>query len=73
MTKPNLLPGFGQSRTASDPRPAPTPEDPRKHEPVRDPPVYPDHDDGADEVSQADGTEEPDPSPDAVIFDAPGK
>ena len=36
------------------PRTAPTPEDPREHEPVRDPPVYPEHDDlGAAEVRQA--------------------
>jgi len=46
MTKSNMLPGFGQSRTSSDPKPQPTPEDPREHEPVRDPPIYPEHDDG---------------------------
>jgi hypothetical protein len=40
---------------------------------MRDPPIYPEHDDGADEAGQADGTEEPNPSPDAVVFDAPGK
>jgi hypothetical protein len=69
MTKPNMLPGFGQSRTSSDPKPQPTPEDPREPEPVRDPPIYPEHDDGAGEVRQAHGIKAPCPSPDAVVYD----
>ena len=56
------------------PRTGPTPEDPREHEPVRDPPIYPDHDDvGVEEIRQAHetfGVESPDPSPDAVVYDA---
>ena len=72
MTNPNFIPGFGQSRTASDPPPPqPTPEDPREHEPMRDPPIYPEHDDGEGEVRQAGGIEAPNPSPDSVIFDKP--
>jgi hypothetical protein len=66
MTTPDLLPGFGQSRTAPDPKTGPTPEDPREHEPMRDPPIYPEHDDGEGEVRQADGI---DPAPDSVAFD----
>jgi hypothetical protein len=53
MTNPKLVPGFGQSRTSSDPPPGPTPEDPREPEPMRDPPIYPEHDDGEGEVRQA--------------------
>ena len=72
MSNPNLLPGFGQSRTPTDPPPPePTPEDPREHEPMRDPPIYPEHDDGEGEVRQADGIEAPNPSPDSVVFDEP--
>jgi hypothetical protein len=71
MTNPNLLPGFGQSRT-SDPQTGPTPEDPREHEPMRDPPIYPEHDDGEGEVRQADGIEAPDPAPGSVVADAEG-
>ena len=55
-------------------RTGPTPEDPREHEPMRDPPIYPDHDDvGVEEIRQArgiGGIESPDPSPDAVVDDA---
>jgi hypothetical protein len=72
MSNPNLLPGFGQSRTTSDPPPpGPTPEDPSEHEPMRDPPIYPEHDDVEGEVRQADGIEAPNPSPDSVVFDEP--
>jgi hypothetical protein len=72
MSNPNLLPGFGQSRTATDPPPpGPTPEDPREHEPMRDPPIYPEHDNGEGEVRQAHGIEAPDLSPDSVVDDEP--
>jgi hypothetical protein len=76
MTTPDLLPGFGQSRTARDPDPPkdPTPEDPREHEPMRDPPIYPEHDDGEGEVRQTRGIrgiEAPDPSPDSTVSDEP--
>jgi len=57
-----------------NPRTGPTPEDPREHEPMRDPPIYPEHDDvGVEEIRQAGGNsgiEAPDPSPDAVVYDA---
>jgi hypothetical protein len=57
------------------PRTGPTPEDPREHEPMRDPPIYPEHDDvGVEEVRQANdasGVEAPDPSPDDVVYDSP--
>lgn len=69
MTSPNLLPGFGQSRTA-DPPTGPTPEDPREPEPTRDPPIYPEHDDGEGEVRHAEGIEAPDPSPDSIVADS---
>jgi hypothetical protein len=55
------------------PRTSPTPEDPREHEPVRDPPIYPDHDDGAvEEIRRAGGSgaiKGPMPAPDAVVND----
>jgi hypothetical protein len=61
----------GPNRSPAPPRP--TPEDPREHEPVRDPPIYPEHDDvGVEEVRQADhasGVETPDLSAD----DAPDR
>jgi hypothetical protein len=60
MTNPNLLPGFGQSRTSATPPGAPTPstptpEDPREHEPIHDPPIEPEHDTDEGEVRQATG------------------
>jgi hypothetical protein len=73
MSNPNLLPGFGQSRTADPPPADPTPpdltpEDPREHEPMRDPPIHPEHDAGEDEVPQAGGVAARDPPPDRVIL-----
>jgi hypothetical protein len=73
MSTANLLPGFGQSRTADpppdDPTPQdPTPEDPREHEPMRDPPIHPDHDANEDDVRQAGGRAARDPSPDRVVL-----
>ena len=60
----------------------PTPEDPRKESPMKDPPVNPEHDiEHAPPVRQAGepkelgGVEAPDPSPDRVLYDenrAPG-
>jgi hypothetical protein len=38
---------------SSAPNPVPTPEDPREDEPMRDPPIYPEHDDGAGEIREA--------------------
>jgi hypothetical protein len=66
MTNPKQ-PGSGDSQTSA-PQTPPTPEDPREHEPMRDPPIYPDHDDER-EVRQAGGIEAADPSPDAVVYD----
>ncbi len=37
-----------KSRAAHDPSPEPTPEDPREHEPMRDPPAHEEHDDGVE-------------------------
>lgn len=54
----------------SDPPTLPAPEDPREHEPVRDPPIYPDHDDALEEVRQVrrdGGVEATAASPDAVV------
>ena len=57
----------------SDAGSLPTPEDPQQHEPTRDPPIYPEHDDvGVEEIRQAQappGIEAPDPSPDSVVND----
>jgi hypothetical protein len=53
------------------PRTGPTPEDPREHEPMRDPPIYPEHDDEVRQADGASGVEVPDPSPDDVIYDSP--
>ena len=54
----------------------PTPEDPRQHEPIHDPPVDPEHDDveRVNPVRQADGDVErgvgaKDPAPDSIVFD----
>jgi hypothetical protein len=59
-------PRAGRSQPPA-PRPGPTPEDPREHEPMRDPPIDPEHDDvGVEELRQADdasGVAAPDPSP----------
>ena len=63
-------PDSGPGR-AADPTRLPTPEDPREHEPMRDPPIYPEHDDvGVEEIRQARGdrgVEAPDPSPDSIV------
>jgi hypothetical protein len=65
-------PDSGPGR-AADPSHLPTPEDPREHEPMRDPPIYPEHDDvGVEEIRQAHrdrGVEAPDPSPDSIVSD----
>jgi hypothetical protein len=53
MSNAQLLPGFGQSRTPSDPPPSPTPEDPREREPIHDPPIEPEHDADEGTVRQA--------------------
>ena len=56
--------------THSEPKPMPTPEDPRENEPVRDPPVYPDQDIDADRVRRMRGSRgvgATDPSPEAVV------
>lgn len=54
MTTAKLMPGFGQSRTPSDPQPSPTPdEDPREREPIHDPPIEPEHDADEGVVRQA--------------------
>jgi hypothetical protein len=60
----------------------PTPDDPRKDAPMKDPPVNPEHDvDRTPPVRQGDSPrelgdiEQPDPSPDRVLYDenrAPG-
>jgi len=58
----------------------PTPDDPRKEAPMRDPPVNPEHDgpdapvrtdDDAGErrLDQLEGIAAPEPSPDRVIYD----
>jgi hypothetical protein len=57
MTNPKQ-PGPGSSA----PSPRPTPEDPREHEPMRDPPIYPEHDDGEGEVREARGSVASDPA-----------
>lgn len=53
----------------------PTPEDPREHEPVRDPPIYPEHDDdrseGVRQADDAEGVMAPDRAPDEVVYDSP--
>jgi hypothetical protein len=68
MTNPKQ-PGSGEPQTPAPPT-RPTPEDPRENEPMRDPPIYPEHDDdGEGEVRQAGGIEAPDSSPDAVLYD----
>jgi hypothetical protein len=70
MTNPKQ-PDSGESQTSA-PRTRPTPEDPREHEPMRDPPIYPEHDDdddGEGEVRQAGGIEAAARSPDAVVYD----
>jgi hypothetical protein len=58
---------------SEDPRPQPTPEDPRKNAPVKDPPVDPEHDAQKEPVRQANSNENektrwPDQNP--VIIDA---
>ena len=62
----------GRSRI-SDPGSLPTPEDTQQHAPVRDPPIYPEHDDvGVEQIRQAQahrGIEAPDPSPDSIVND----
>ena len=63
-------PRSGRSQAPS-PRTGPTPEDPREHEPMRDPPIYPEHDDEVRQADDASGVEAPDPSPDNVVFDSP--
>jgi hypothetical protein len=57
----------------------PTPDDPRKDAPMKDPPVNPEHDvervPPVRQAGQPGGIEEPDPSPDRVLYDenrAPG-
>jgi hypothetical protein len=50
----------------------PTPEDPRKEAPMKDPPVNPEHDGPGAPVRQGDdagGEAAPDPSPDRVLYD----
>jgi hypothetical protein len=71
MTSPEMLPGFGQSRTAPEPPKTPTPEDPREHEPMRDPPIYPEHDDGEGEVRQARGKKAANPTADSTVSEDP--
>ena len=68
MTNPKE-PGSDPSQP-SPPQSPPTPEDPREHEPMRDPPIYPERDDGEGEVREAGGVEAPDPSPASVVYDA---
>jgi hypothetical protein len=51
----------------------PTPDDPRKEAPMKDPPVNPEHD-GPDAPPRIageapEGVESPNPSPDRVIYD----
>jgi len=67
-------PGPGPSQPTPSPS-GPTPEDPREHEPMRDPPIYPERDDdvGVKEVRQANGAsgvEAPDPLPDDAVHDS---
>jgi hypothetical protein len=71
MTHADMLPGFGRSQTDPEPPKDPAPEDPREHEPMSDPPIYPEHDAGEGEVREARGIEAPDPSPDSDASDAP--
>jgi len=66
MTNPKE-PGSDPSQP-SPPQSPPTPEDPREHEPMRDPPIYPERD-GEGEIREAGGVEAPDPSPDSVVYD----
>jgi hypothetical protein len=52
----------------------PTPDDPRKEAPMKDPPVHPEHDierapRTAGEPEELGGIETPDPSPDRVVYD----
>ena len=57
----------------SGPPTDPAPADPREPEPMRDPPIYPERDDG-DIAEVREGTEgaieAPEPSPDAVVYQA---
>jgi hypothetical protein len=69
MTSPPE-PAAGRSQSP-EPNTVPTPEDPREQEPMRDPPIFPDHDDvGVEEIRQAGakpGVDAPHPAPDAVV------
>jgi hypothetical protein len=52
----------------------PTPEDPRKEAPMKDPPVHPEHDierapRTAEDSKELGDVERPDPSPDRVLYD----
>jgi hypothetical protein len=55
----------------------PTPDDPRKEAPMRDPPVNPPHDGpnapvrqaNANEPEELGGVEAPEPSPDRIVYD----
>jgi len=38
---------------------------------MRDPPIYPEHDDGEGEVHESGGIEAPDPFRDSAVFDKP--
>jgi hypothetical protein len=67
MTNPKQ-PGSDKSQTSAPPT-RPTPEDPHEREPMRDPPIYPEHDNGEGEVREAEGIEAADPSPDSVVYD----
>jgi hypothetical protein len=71
MTSP-YEPGPGHSQPSTPPT-GPTPQDPQEREPMRDPPITPDHDDaGVEEIRQAgrkSGIEARDPAPDAVVYD----
>ncbi|HSY07046.1 MAG TPA: hypothetical protein VK820_00755 [Steroidobacteraceae bacterium] len=65
MTNPKQ-PGSGQTPASPS---HPTPEDPREHEPMRDPPIYPEHDGDEGEIHEAAGIEALDPSPDGVVYE----
>jgi len=69
MASKSSQPRSGSSQPSDAPK-NPTPEDPREHEPMRDPPIYPEHDDGEGEVRQAGAIASPDPAPDAVVFNS---
>ena len=48
----------------------PTPDDPRKEAPMKDPPLHPEHDiERAPRSAEPGGIETPDSSPDRVLYD----